>query len=73
MFFVSSKKPDNIKKEIHIAYLTFNLIRAIMESSAQELVIDTARMSFTGTIRLVNVYSNSFAYAKNQQQREEIK
>ena len=72
MFFVSSKKPENIKKEIFIAYLTFNLIRAIMESSAQALEIETERISFTATIRLIKVYANSFAYAKNQQDRNSI-
>jgi hypothetical protein len=72
MSFVRSKKPENIQKEILIAYLTFNLIRAVMEDSAQKLDIAPERLSFTATIRLLQVYAKSIASAKNSKEREEV-
>ncbi len=35
MFFIKSKTADNIKKEIYLAYLTFNLVRSVMEETAR--------------------------------------
>lgn len=72
MFFVSSKKPDNVEKDIIIAYLTFNLLRAIMENTASALGLPVERMSFTSTKRLISVYDGSFLAAKTKEEFEEV-
>ena len=65
MFFVRSKKDKNVEKEILIAYLTFNLIRAVMENTARALNISTERMSFTATKSLLAAYSGLLLRANN--------
>ena len=57
LFFVSSKSPESIRKEIYIAYIAFNLIRAVMEDTAIALSVPVNRLSFTATIDLVNTYA----------------
>jgi hypothetical protein len=65
MAFVRSKKGDTIEKELIIAFLTFNLLRATMQETAYALGIPTSRMSFTATISLVRAYAPLFAAARN--------
>ena len=60
LFFVRAKKADNIRKEIYIAYLTFNLLRAIMQLAAKQGGLDPQRMSFTATVTLCRTYALSF-------------
>lgn len=72
LFFVRAKKPENIKKEITIAYLTFNLIRATMHGTAQALSIEPERISFTATVRLLSAYAHKFAAANNKTELDSL-
>lgn len=64
LFFVRAKKAENVKKEILIAYLTFNLMRAIMQDTADATGCPVERLSFTATITLCNAYALQFTNAK---------
>lgn len=68
MSFIRSRKGENVAKEIFIAYLAFNMIRAIMEDAANALNLPVERISFTSTISLVKTYASSFARAKTSAQ-----
>ena len=73
MFFVNSKKPENVEKEIIIAYLTFNLIRAVMQDTANALDLAPERLSFSGTRRLLSIYDEFFARAKTKEELLEVR
>lgn len=73
MSFINSQKGENVEKEIYIAYLTFNLVRSIMEDSANALALPVERMSFSSTIALIKAYAHSFANAENREQVEKLK
>ena len=64
LFFVRAKKGENVRKEILLAYLTFNLIRAIMEQTAQSTGCPVERLSFTATVSLCNAYMGAFVDPK---------
>ena len=64
MFFIKAKKAQNIRKEIFIAYLTFNLLRAVMQSAAGRGNFEPERMSFTAAINLTKAYAFAFLKAK---------
>lgn len=72
MAFVRSKKGETIEKELLIAFLTFNLLRAIMEETAHALKLPANRMSFTATISLVRAYAPLFVNAKTEADRKEL-
>lgn len=57
LFFIRAKKGDNVRKEIVIAYLTYNLLRAIMADAAKKLRIDPSKLSFTATLNLLLVFA----------------
>jgi len=65
MFFIRAKKADNIRKEIYIAYLTFNLLRAIMYTAAKLGNMEPERMSFTAAINLTRAYAQPFLKARS--------
>jgi hypothetical protein len=64
LFFVVSKTPEAIRKELYIAYLTFNLIRAIMEDTALFHNVPVTRLSFTATVQLTKIYGRALLRAK---------
>jgi Transposase DDE domain len=70
--FIRAKTPDMISKEIHIAYLTFNLLSAIMMSSAQRNNLAFERISFTATMRLVEVIGRQIEQAENPKQVQKL-
>lgn len=72
LFFIGAKKGSNVKKEILIAYLTFNLLRAVMEDTANATGIDVERMSFTATITLCSAYASSFAKASTAKEQQAL-
>ena len=72
MFFVRAKKAHNIKKEIYIAYLTFNLLRAVMHKVAIEGNLEPERMSFTAAINLTKAYAGAFLRAKTSAQTKQL-
>lgn len=72
MAFVRSRKGETIEKELIIAFLTFNLLRATMEETATVLGLPANRMSFTGTISLVRAYAPLLAAAKNKNDQQKI-
>ena len=73
MMFIRSRKGDNVKKEILIAYLTFNLVRSIMADAALTLNLPVQRISFSATITLIKTYASLFATAKTNNDREKLK
>lgn len=72
LFFVRAKKAENVRKEIYLAYLTFNLLRAIMHLAAQEAGVEPERMSFTATLTLCNTYASAFLRARSNTERAEL-
>ena len=65
--FINAKTPDMIDKELHIAFLTFNLLSAIMAQAATRHKLPFNRISFTATVRLV------MAFAAQAQQTKDPK
>ena len=63
LFFVRAKKSSNVKIEILLAYMTFNLLRAVMTDTANALNLPVHRMSFTATMSLCRAYALAFARA----------
>src|SRR3990167_4427241 len=54
MYFLSCKTPEMVRKEIGIHFLAYNFIRIIMaEASVQHKAVPN-RISFKGTVQLVN-------------------
>lgn len=72
MFFVKAKTADNIKKEIYLAYLTFNLIRAIMKDVAIKTKVELGRISFTSTIRLCQSYASLLVNTKTDKELKSL-
>jgi hypothetical protein len=72
MAFIRSRKGKNVEKEILVAFLTFNLLRAIMEESAEASGLPVERMSFSGTVSLVKSYAAPFAKAKGPTERAKL-
>ena len=70
--FVCAKTPDRIQKELSIAFLTFNLISAIMAAAAQHNDIPFARISFTAAIRIISAYGLQLQKATTPGQRSKI-
>ncbi len=64
LFFIRAKTEENVHKEILIAYLTFNLLRATMSDFANSLGIDVTRLSFTKTLDLCRAFA---PYLYNEQ------
>jgi hypothetical protein len=55
--FIRAKTPENIRKEIYITYLSFNLMQATMVEAARVTKVDITKISFSTTRRLMNVYA----------------
>lgn len=72
LFFIRAKKAGNVRKEISIAYLTFNLLRAIMYLAAKDLGIEPERVSFTATVTLCNAYASGFLTAKSNADKRDL-
>jgi hypothetical protein len=72
MFFIKSKTADNIKKEIYLAYLTFNLVRSVMDDTARIAKIEPDRLSFTGTIRICQAYDEAFLLVKDDKDLKRV-
>jgi hypothetical protein len=72
LFFVRAKKAANVEKEIYIAYLTFNLLRAIMQLAAEKAKLEPERVSFTAAMMLCRSYAPQFLRAKTKTEREEL-
>ena len=67
--FIRAKTPAAIHKELYLAYLTFNLIRAVMEDTARAADISSSRLSFTATVNLCRSYANIFLRATPARQQ----
>lgn len=72
LFFIRAKIAENVRKEVYIAYLTFNLLRAIMTDVANATNCAIERLSFTATITLCNTYSRSLIKASTNAQRNNL-
>jgi hypothetical protein len=72
LFFVRARKAENVRKEIYIAYLTFNLMRAVMQLAAIKGGVDPARMSFTATVTLCQTYAGLFLKARSSAERDKL-
>jgi hypothetical protein len=70
--FINAKTPEMIDKEIHIAFLIFNLLTAIMATTAQRLNIPFQRISFTATVRLVIAFGPRMAHARDNAHRLDL-
>lgn len=68
LFFIRAKKASNVMVEILLAYLTFNLLRAVMTDTAQSLKLPVQRMSFTATMSLCGAYALAFARATTKKE-----
>ena len=64
--FVTARTPEAIRKEIYTAYLTFNLVRAIMYDIASVGGIAVNRLSFTKTISFIVAYGPVLLSAKTK-------
>ena len=62
--FISARTPEAIRKEIYSAYLTFNLVRAIMQDTALSEAVPITRLSFTATLKLSVAYAPVLLSAK---------
>jgi hypothetical protein len=69
LLFIRAKKAENVKKEILLTYLTFNLLRAIMYDTALATNIAVQRLSFTATITLCDAYANAFLSGKESSEQ----
>jgi hypothetical protein len=70
MAFVRSKKGETVEKELLIAYVTFNRLRATMQETATALGLPANRRSFVGTISLVRAYAPLLAAATTKKDQE---
>ena len=64
--FVSAHTPEAIRKEIYTAYLTFNLVRAIMQDCCISEGVPITRLSFTATLKLAVAYAPVLLRAKSK-------
>lgn len=62
-----SKTPQMVHKEIEIALLSFNLVRAAICQAAQQTGVDPRRFSFTKVKRLLNFYGPKIIQAKTEE------
>jgi len=72
MEFIAAKTPERIQKEISIAFLTFNLISAIMLTAAKHNKVPFERISFTAAQRIINAYGDQLQIAETREQRDKI-
>jgi hypothetical protein len=70
--FISAKTPERIQKELSIAFLTFNLISAVMTAAAKHNNIPFERISFTAAIRIISAYGSQLQNASSTAHRERI-
>jgi len=63
--FINAKTPERIEKELHIAFLTFNLLSAIMATVAQRNNLPFERISFTATLRIVIAFGSQIQQVKD--------
>ncbi len=69
---LSCKTPQMIDKEIEIAMLSYNLVRAVICQAAQKAGIAPRRFSFTKVKRVIAVFERRIAAAKSPQEAEEL-
>ena len=69
---LSCKTSKMISKEIEIAMLTYNLVRALTCQVARQEGIDPRRFSFTRVKNIVNIYRHKIAAAKSGRELEEF-
>jgi len=67
---LTCKTPQMVHKEIEIAMLSYNLVRAVVYQAAQQAGIAPRRFSFTRVKRLLNFYGPKIAAAKTEQEVE---
>lgn len=72
LFFIRAKKAQNVRKEIFLAYLTFNLLRGVMYLAAQKGGVSPQRMSFTAAVTLVQTYARSFLKAQSKSECQKL-
>ena len=70
--FISAKTVEGVKKEIYLAFIAFNLIRALMEETANEFSICPSRLSFTSTVHIIKAHAFSLAQASPKEAKEII-
>ena len=61
-----------IDKEIEIAIMSYNLVRAVMYQAAQRTGIAQRDFSFTRVKRLLNLYGPKIAAARTKQEAEKL-
>jgi len=72
MEFIAAKTPERIQKELSIAFLTFNLISAVMLAAAKHNKIPFERISFTAAQQIINAYGDQLQIAETREQRDKI-
>lgn len=61
-----------VDKEIEIAMLSYNLVRAVIYQKARQEGVAPRRFSFTKVRRILNIYEPKIAAAKSQQEAAEL-
>lgn len=69
MDMLSCKTPNMVRKEIGIHLLAYNLIRTIMAEACQNHGADPKKISFKGTIQLLNSFMPYFASSDNNKNK----
>jgi hypothetical protein len=70
---ISAHSPDMMEKELLVAIMAYNLVRAIMFQAAQRARIDPRQLSFTYACNIVlDGYPKVLAASSAQQQQQEL-
>lgn len=70
---IAARSADMVEKELLVAVMAYNLVRAIMFQAAQRAKIDPRQLSFTYACNIVlDGYPKALAASSAQQQQEEL-
>ena len=69
MEFLSCKSPEMIRKEIGIHFLAYNIIRIIMAEACEKHDEIPCRISFKGTVQLINSFMPQFFKSTEQENK----
>ena len=69
---LTCKTAQMVEKEIEIAMLSYNLVRAVICQKAQQEGVEPRQFSFTKVRRILNIYEPKIAAAKTCQEAEDL-
>jgi hypothetical protein len=64
--------PQMVDKEIEVAMMSYNLVRAVIYRAAQQAGVDPRSFSFTRVCNVIKVYGPKIAAAKTEQEANEL-